>query len=38
MPMSMAGLGMVVFISASTGQYAVAGSVAAFGSLGPRTL
>jgi MFS family permease len=34
MPMSMASLGMVVYISASTGRYAVAGSVAASGSLG----
>jgi MFS family permease len=34
MPMSMAGLGMVLFISASTGRYAVAGSVSASGSLG----
>jgi MFS family permease len=34
MPMSMAGLGMVLFISASTGRYDVTGSVAASGSLG----
>jgi len=34
MPMSMAGLGMVLLISASTGRYAVAGSVSAAASLG----
>jgi MFS family permease len=34
MPMSMAGLGMVLLISASTGRYDVAGSVSASGSLG----
>ncbi|HEX3963836.1 MAG TPA: MFS transporter [Trebonia sp.] len=34
MPMSMAGLGMVLLISASTGRYAVAGSVSAASSLG----
>jgi predicted MFS family arabinose efflux permease len=34
MPMSMFGLGTVLLISAGTGQYAVAGSVSAVGSLG----
>ncbi|HEY6787437.1 MAG TPA: MFS transporter [Trebonia sp.] len=34
MPMSMSGLGMVLLISASTGRYAVAGSVSAASSLG----
>jgi len=34
MPMSMAGLGMVLLISASTGRYAVAGTVSAAASLG----
>jgi MFS family permease len=34
MPMSMAGLGIVLLISASTGRYDVAGSVSAAGSLG----
>jgi len=34
MPMSMAGLGIVLLISASTGRYDVAGSVSASGSLG----
>ncbi len=34
MPMAMAGLGIVLLISASTGRYDVAGSVSASGSLG----
>jgi MFS family permease len=34
MPMSMAGLGMVLLISAATGRYAVAGAVSAAASLG----
>jgi len=34
MPMSMAGLGIVLLISASTGRYDVAGTVSASGSLG----
>ncbi|HTU73554.1 MAG TPA: MFS transporter [Trebonia sp.] len=34
MPMSMAGLGIVLLISASTGRYDIAGSVSASGSLG----
>src|ERR1700751_3389518 len=34
MPMSMAGLGIVLLISASTGRYGVAGSVSAASALG----
>jgi MFS family permease len=34
MPMSMFGIGVVLLISAGTGKYGVAGSVAAFGALG----